>query len=53
MAVVGWQFARAAIVNMPAIVLRAIRITEKLNLQVRAETFNALNHTNLGRRTGM
>jgi len=48
MAVVGWQFARAAIVNLPAIVLRAIRITEKLNLQVRAEAFNALNHTNLG-----
>ena len=47
-AVVGWQFARAAIVNLPAIVLRAIRITEKLNLQVRAEAFNALNHTNLG-----
>jgi hypothetical protein len=25
-----------------------MRITEKLNLQIRAEAFNALNHTNLG-----
>jgi hypothetical protein len=34
--------------TMDIALVRAMRITEKLNLQVRAEAFNALNHTNLG-----
>jgi hypothetical protein len=34
--------------TMDIALVRAMRITEKLNLQIRAEAFNALNHTNLG-----
>ncbi|HEY1468412.1 MAG TPA: carboxypeptidase regulatory-like domain-containing protein [Candidatus Acidoferrum sp.] len=34
--------------TMDIALVRAMRLTEKLNLQVRAEAFNALNHTNLG-----
>lgn len=34
--------------TMDIALVRAMRITEKLNLQVRAQAFNAPNHTNLG-----
>jgi hypothetical protein len=34
--------------TMDIALVQAMRIIEKLNLQIRAEAFNALNHTNLG-----
>ncbi|MDQ2901621.1 MAG: hypothetical protein M3Y07_17760, partial [Acidobacteriota bacterium] len=38
----------SGLVNVDVSLLREIRVTERIKLQIRGEFFNALNHTNLG-----